>query len=87
MIKLGINMLEHAELKAKHRAVRESFPTSLSLRTHRALSWLNRAEQENEDEDVRIEEHGKVLGNTIDGCGENRSNDCGKLRDRIDWMD
>ena len=47
-------MLKYVELKAKHRAVRESFTTSLSLRTHRALSWLNRAEQEASDDDARF---------------------------------
>ena len=34
------------ELKAYQRAHREGFSTALSLRTHRALSWLDRAEQE-----------------------------------------
>jgi hypothetical protein len=51
---MGSDMLKHAELKAKHRAVRESFSISLSLRTHRALSWLKRAEQETSDEDARF---------------------------------
>ena len=45
-------MLKYVELKAKHRAARESYSTSLSLRTHRALSWLNRAEQEAGDNDA-----------------------------------
>ena len=39
-------------LKAKHRAIRDDFPQSLSLRVHRALSWLNRAEMEQEDLDA-----------------------------------
>ena len=34
------------ELKAKQRRLREGFPTALGLRVHRALSWLDRAEQE-----------------------------------------
>lgn len=37
--------LEHAALKQRHRQVRDGHPTSLTLRIHRALSWLNRAEQ------------------------------------------
>lgn len=41
----GDGPLTHAVLKAHHRHVRESHPDSLSLRIHRALSWLNRAEQ------------------------------------------
>jgi hypothetical protein len=37
--------LEHSALKQRHRLVREGHPTNLRLRIHRALSWLNRAEQ------------------------------------------
>lgn len=37
--------LEHSALKQRHRLVRDGHPTSLTLRIHRALSWLNRAEQ------------------------------------------
>lgn len=37
--------LEHSALKQRHRMVRDGHPTSLTLRIHRALSWLNRAEQ------------------------------------------
>ena len=37
------------ELKARHREVRESQPKGLSVRIHRAISWLKRAEQETED--------------------------------------
>jgi hypothetical protein len=47
-------MLNHRELKARQRAIREGFPTSLSLRVHRALSWLNRAELETSDQDARF---------------------------------
>lgn len=39
------SMLDHAQLKQRHRLVRDEHPTSLTLRIHRALSWLNRAEQ------------------------------------------
>lgn len=35
----------HAQLKARHRAERDAYPQGLSLRVHRALSWLDRAEQ------------------------------------------
>ena len=34
--------------------MRDSFPHALSLRVHRALSWLKRAEQEPEDHDARF---------------------------------
>ena len=45
--------LSYASLKAMHREVRDRFPESLALRTHRALSWLNRAEIEEEDADAK----------------------------------
>jgi len=35
----------YAPLKTRHRAVRGAWHPNLSLRVHRALSWLNRAEQ------------------------------------------
>ena len=38
-------MLTHTKLKARQRKERSTFPESLSLRVHRALSWLDRAEQ------------------------------------------
>jgi hypothetical protein len=40
--------LDYASLKARHRAVREApgYSQALSLRAHRALSWLQRAERE-----------------------------------------
>lgn len=37
--------LEYSALKQRHRVVRDGHPTSLTLRIHRALSWLHRAEQ------------------------------------------
>jgi len=46
----GISMinLEYKALKEKHRAIRDGFPLNLSLRVHRSLSWLDRAEQTND---------------------------------------
>ncbi len=41
-------------LKARQRELRDGFPQALTLRTHRALSWLHRAEQEPEDHDARF---------------------------------
>jgi hypothetical protein len=35
-----------ASLKAKQRLIRDTFPENLSLRVHRGLSWLDRAERE-----------------------------------------
>ena len=44
--------LTFSELKAKQRAIREGFPEDVGLRVHRCLSWLNRAEQSDNDEDA-----------------------------------
>ena len=45
--------LDYSSLKARQRAERSEWPTNLGLRVHRALSWLNRAEQ-CEDQDGRF---------------------------------
>jgi hypothetical protein len=37
--------LDYKTLKERQRAEREHYPINLGLRVHRALSWLNRAEQ------------------------------------------
>ncbi len=47
-------MFKYEDLKARQRALRDSFSPSLSLRTHRPLSWLHRAEQEAADDDARF---------------------------------
>ena len=44
--------LSFEPLKAKQRELRSDFPESLGLRVHRALSWLNRAEQAGDDDDA-----------------------------------
>ena len=45
----------HSEaLKDKQRELRDGFPLPLTLRVHRALSWLRRADAEHEDLDVRF---------------------------------
>jgi hypothetical protein len=37
--------MKHEQLKARQRAERDGYPENLALRVHRALSWLERAEQ------------------------------------------
>lgn len=37
--------MAYLELKNAHRRVRDTFPDTLNLRIHRALSWFNHAEQ------------------------------------------
>ena len=41
-----------ARLKDKQRAIRQGFPENLALRVHRSISWLQRAERENGDQDA-----------------------------------
>jgi len=42
------------DLKEKQRQLRDTFSEPLGLRVHRAISWLGRAEQESNDQDVRF---------------------------------
>lgn len=46
--------LDPETLKKKQRELRDGFPLPLTLRVHRALSWLRRAENEKDDLDVRF---------------------------------
>lgn len=41
-------------LKAKQRQLRHGFAEALSLRVHRSISWLGRAQQEGDDPDLRF---------------------------------
>lgn len=45
--------MNYASLKKRQRKERDSYPTNLALRVHRALSWLERAEK-CEDVDARF---------------------------------
>ena len=45
--------IDHNTLKNRQRQERDSYPDNLGLRVHRSLSWLNRAEQE-DDPDSRF---------------------------------
>jgi hypothetical protein len=42
--------LDYQTLKERQRAERDTYPTSLALRVHRALSWLHRAERCEDDD-------------------------------------
>lgn len=44
--------LHPESLKEKQRALRSGFPLPLTLRVHRALSWLRRAETDRDDRDI-----------------------------------
>lgn len=46
--------MNFAELKEKQRRLREEFSEPLGLRVHRAISWLGRAEDERDDQDVQF---------------------------------
>ena len=47
-------LLDFEALKTKHRAIRDGCPIGLNLRVHRSLSWLQRAEMEDGDDDARF---------------------------------
>lgn len=42
--------MSYQSLKTRQRQERKAYPANLSLRVHRALSWLNRAEQSDDDD-------------------------------------
>jgi hypothetical protein len=46
--------LDYSHLKERQRFEHESYPESLSLRVHRALSWWHRAESCENDFDGRF---------------------------------
>ena len=49
-----MDVLDHAALKAKQRAIRKGFPETMGLRAHRAISWIGRAEKCDDDDDARF---------------------------------
>jgi len=46
--------INYSSLKKRQRQERGSYPINLSLRVHRALSWLDRAEQAEGDQDAQF---------------------------------
>ena len=50
----SLQITEFNRLKDKQRLLREGFPEALALRVHRALSWLGRAVNEDEDIDLKF---------------------------------
>ena len=44
------HMIPHSTLKTRQRAERDNWSSALALRVHRALSWLNRSEQCQDDD-------------------------------------
>lgn len=49
-----MSQLSYQVLKTQQRKDRESYPINLGLRVHRALSWLDRAEQAEGDQDAQF---------------------------------
>lgn len=45
---------DHAQLKAKQRALRGGFPETMGLRVHRSISWIGRAEMAHDDSDAQF---------------------------------
>ena len=48
-----IKTMDASTLKERHRQIRDSQSESLRIRIHRAISWLARAEREQDDHDAR----------------------------------
>ena len=48
------DILSHRALKDKQRGIRDSFPSTMGLRVHRAISWIGRAETCECDNDARF---------------------------------
>lgn len=46
--------LSHSDLKSKQRSLRDGFPQTMSLRVHRAISWIKRAEMAQDDPDAEF---------------------------------
>jgi hypothetical protein len=47
---MELEIQSYQSLKDRHREIRDALPQNLSLRIHRALSWLNCAEQKEDDD-------------------------------------
>ena len=48
------DLLNHAALKEKQRSLRDGFPETMSLRVHRSISWIGRAESASDDNDAKF---------------------------------
>jgi hypothetical protein len=46
--------LDYSQLKNLHRSKRDNYSDDFSIRIHRSLSWVNRAEKQDEDLDARF---------------------------------
>jgi len=46
--------MSYQKLKEKQRALRDTFSDNLGLRVHRSLSWLNKSEQCDDDQDSKF---------------------------------
>ena len=46
--------LDYSQLKNLHRSKRDNYTDDFSIRIHRSLSWVNRAEKQDEDLDARF---------------------------------
>ena len=72
--------MNYSQLKNRHRQLRDQAPTNLSLRVHRALSWLQRAEIA-EDEDGQFiflwiafnAAYAQDLGSRVDNASERQT--------------
>ena len=47
-------MFSHANLRVRAQQIEQDYPDKLGLRVHRALSWVERAELCEDDDDARF---------------------------------
>ena len=53
--------LNYSKLKGLHRLKRENYTDEFSIRIHRSLSWIDRAEKKDEDIDARFIFWNKII--------------------------
>jgi hypothetical protein len=53
-MEVNLAYLQYQQLKGRQRKERDNYSINLSLRVHRALSWLDRAEQAEGDQDAQF---------------------------------
>lgn len=80
--------LSHENLKAKQRRIRENFPPDMALKVHRALSWINRAEQcVEEDHDSKFLFLWIAFNATYDDKGINSDVNTEARKQFVDFFD
>jgi len=64
---------DYSQLKELHRAKRKNYTDQFSIRIHRSLSWINRAEKQDEDLDARFVFYWIAFNATYTGSHSNNN--------------